>query len=186
MPDDRPPRFGPPRDRGGERPGFPPRRPGFVPRPPSSPAGDPVHSVRLRDGDREIEASGSPMFVRQLLDDLPVLLARLRGDTAAGRPASISLPAAPAAAPAPSPPTLPAASTPAMDGAAAGGNGHTADPLEQRVLAVLGRSRQPIGIAEIRRRLDEHVSGQQVRRILERASDRVVNSGGRPAAYRIR
>jgi hypothetical protein len=98
MPDDRPPRFGPPRERGGERPGFVPRRPGFAPRGPSGPPPDPVHSVRLRDGDREVEASGSPMFVRQLLDDLPVLLARLRGEASGGRPASISLPQAPPAA----------------------------------------------------------------------------------------
>jgi len=99
-----------------------------------------------------------------------------------GRPASISLPQAPPAAEVnrPAPPVVDATPVTAD-------NGHAAvDPLEQRVLAVLQRSRQPIGIAEIRRRLDEEVSGQQVRRILERATDRVINTGGRPAAYRIR
>ena len=157
-----------------------------MPRPgPPGPPPDPVHSVRLRDGDREVEASGSPVFIRQLLDDLPVLMARMRGETGTARAASISLPEAPPQRPVlPPAPELIAPRT--DDRPSAEGNGHAGDPLEQRVLSVLRRSRQPIGIAEIRRRLDEKVSGQQVRRILERASDRVVNAGGRPAAYRIR
>ena len=45
---------------------------------------------------------------------------------------------------------------------------------------------RPISIAEIRERLSDPVSGQQVRRVLERASERVVNTGGRPAEYRLR
>ncbi len=51
----------------------------------------PMTSVRLKDGDREIEVSGGPGFVRQILDELPVLLARLRGDPAP-TPASIRMP----------------------------------------------------------------------------------------------
>ena len=43
-----------------------------------------------------------------------------------------------------------------------------------------------MGIAEIRKRLSDPVSGQQVRRVLERASEQVVNTGGRPAEYRLR
>jgi hypothetical protein len=50
--------------------------------------------VRLRDGDREIEVSGSAVFIRQVLDDLPALWARLRGETAP-RPAAIRMPQPP-------------------------------------------------------------------------------------------
>src|SRR3989442_1612081 len=78
MPDDRrpPPPFR--RDHpGGQRGGFPPRPPFVPPRPPAESA----HSVRLRDGEREVEVSGSAGFVRQVLEDLPMLLSRLRGET---------------------------------------------------------------------------------------------------------
>jgi hypothetical protein len=61
-----------------------------------------------------------------------------------------------------------------------------ADALTRQVLAILRRSARPMGIAEIRKRLSEPVSGQQVRRVLERASEQVVNTGGRPAEYRLR
>jgi hypothetical protein len=67
---------------------------------------------------------------------------------------------------------------------AAPSNG-TATPLVNEVLAVLRRAERPIGIAEIRSRLGEDISGQAVRRILERTQG-VTNVGGRPAAYRLR
>jgi len=38
-----------------------------------------MHTLRLRDGDREIEVSGSAAFIRQMLDDIPALWARLEG-----------------------------------------------------------------------------------------------------------
>src|SRR4030088_2588064 len=60
---------------GGDRP-RPPFRPndgGARPRAPFRPPVETVHSVRLRDGEREIEVHGSPPFVRQLLDELPSL-----------------------------------------------------------------------------------------------------------------
>jgi hypothetical protein len=88
MPDDRP--GGPPRgDRppfGGPRPFRPAGRPdNFQPLP---------HTVKLRDGDREIEVTGSAVFIRQVLDDLPALWARLRGENPP-RPASIRMPEPP-------------------------------------------------------------------------------------------
>ncbi|HEX3607270.1 MAG TPA: hypothetical protein VH134_15215 [Candidatus Dormibacteraeota bacterium] len=221
MPDDRPRRpFNPQRPRpGGGAPTFTPRGAGaapFTPRPAVAPVAPRVpseqpHSVRLRDGDREIEVSGSPGFVRQLLDDLPALMGRLRADSPASRPASISMPPAPAPAPAPArtptpsmppPPTLPAASAAApvaeqapaaaepVDEAPAAPpatNGKApVDPLTRQVLGIMRKSSRPMGIAEIRKRLPDTVSGQQVRRVLERASEQVVNTGGRPAEYRLR
>ncbi|MBV8300542.1 MAG: hypothetical protein JOY68_01300 [Candidatus Dormibacteraeota bacterium] len=50
--------------------------------------------MRLQDGDRVFEVSGSPAFVRQVLDDLPVLWARLHGEGAPRR-ASIRMPEPP-------------------------------------------------------------------------------------------
>ncbi|HEV3124903.1 MAG TPA: hypothetical protein VG266_10040 [Candidatus Dormibacteraeota bacterium] len=131
---------------------------------------DPHASLRLRDGDREIEVSGSPGFVRQALDDLPSLLARLRGETGSARPTSISLPAPPEAVP-----------DVVADVVSNGGSS-----LDDKVLAVIAASRRPISIADIRERLEGQVSGQQVRRILERAGERVVSNGGKPATYRLR
>lgn len=199
---------GGPRDRGG----FPPRREGFVPRGPTLPP-EPVHAVRLREGDREVEISGSAAFVQATLQDLPQLLSRLRGETRAPQSA-ISLPQPPpggrAVDPAGATPTAPVApvtpsgtslpaersrgsatatvtaspSVQAEPSPPMGGNGATT--LESRVLAILTDAERPLEIAEIRRRLAEPVTGQQVRRILERAADRVVSVGGRPAAYRLR
>jgi hypothetical protein len=219
MPDDRPrgrPPFTPqrprpagappfaPRGPGGppyaSRPGGPPfaprpggtpftPRPGGAPPPPPRPVTEPLHTVRLRDGEREVEVSGSAGFVRQLLDDLPALLGRLRAEPAPSRPASISMPP---------PPTLPTvAASPAPPEAVEepvevqtpepATNGHgPMDALTRQVLAVMRRTGRPISIAEIRERLSDPVSGQQVRRVLERASERVVNTGGRPAEYRLR
>jgi hypothetical protein len=54
------------------------------------------------------------------------------------------------------------------------------------VFTIMRKAGRPIGIAEIRKRLPDGVSGQQVRRVLERASEQVVNTGGRPAEYRLR
>jgi hypothetical protein len=175
------PAGGPPPYPRGSTPGAP-----FAPRPaPAAPGtrtpGDHVHSVRLRDADREVEVSGSPGFIRQILDDLPALLARMRQEPAA-RPSLISMP------PPPSPPAA-ADAPPTVDTEAVAlpSNGHApADELTGRVLGILRRAGRPIGIAEIRRRLPEEVSGQQVRRVLERASEQVVNTGGRPAEYRLR
>jgi len=42
----------------------------------------PVHTVRVRDGDREIEVSGSAVFVRQVLD-LDRLTTAIRSKTGA-------------------------------------------------------------------------------------------------------
>jgi len=151
------------------------RRP-FVPSPPA----EPVHSVRLRDGDRELEVSGSAGFVRHTLDELPVLLARLRAEPGP-RPASIAMPPPPRVQPSTGDGTAGGSASPATastEGAA--------DPLEREVFAVLRASNRPMPIAAIRKRLGGQVSSQQVRRVLERAADRVVASDSRPAAYRVR
>ncbi|TMD07204.1 MAG: hypothetical protein E6J03_04350 [Chloroflexi bacterium] len=198
MPDDRPRSrpFTPQRPRPGGAPSFTPRGPGgppFAPRPGGAPiapriGGEQLHSVRLREGDREIEVSGSAAFVRQLLDDLPALLARLRSE-GSSKPASISMPP---------PPPLPAPTVPAptpdaeenpgpVESAAPATNGHAPiDALTRQVLGILRRTARPMGIAEIRKRISDPVSGQQIRRVLERASEQVVNTGGRPAEYRLR
>jgi hypothetical protein len=186
-----------------DRPGFAPPRP-FVRTP--TRGGDmppPDHSVRIRDGEREIEVRGNPAFVRQVLDDLPTLMARLRGE-APGR-TTISMPAPPEVQPSGS--ALPAetigsaevtrtASTvPALE---AGSNGHggrrgrapksvATGSLEDRVFDVLRGSGRPLAVSAIRQRLDgADVTGQQVRRLLERASSRVVMSADRPATYSLR
>jgi hypothetical protein len=143
----------------------------------------PAHTLRLRDGDREIEVSGSPPFVRQVLDDLPALLAKLSGD-AAVRPQAIRMPSpqpAAAAAPPPAAPVLEVVGSPQDDGAAASGNGS----VEQRVLQILRDSRKPLAVAAIRKRLGPEVTPQQVRRVLERAGGQVTASGQRPATYRL-
>ena len=195
MPDDRPRGrpFAPQRPRPAGPPTFTPRGAGgssFVPRPagapPPSRSAEQSHSVRLREGDREIEVSGSAAFVRQLLDDLPGILARLRSE-GPSRPASISMPPPP-----PEPargaaePSAEPEETPEPAPSAAVSTNGSADALTRQVLDILRRSACPIGIAEIRKRLSDPVSGQQVRRVLERASDQVVNTGGRPAEYRLR
>jgi hypothetical protein len=144
----------------------------------------PDHSVRLRDGDREIEVRGNPAFVRQVLDDLPSLMARLRGE-APGR-TTISMPAPPAAALTEAPPVAVIAEV--VSSTASAGNGSGALPargrsLEDRVLDVLRASNRPLPIAAIRQRLDDEVTGQQVRRLLEKAGSRVTVSQDRPATY---
>jgi len=202
---------GPVSDRGDrpamDRPGFGAPRP-FVRTP--TRGGDmppPDHAVRLRDGDREIEVSGNPAFVRQVLDDLPMLMARLRGE-APGR-TTISMPAPPNQSPqilrsplAPASAEAAVAVTDARPPAADAGDGNgtvrgsqrkragTTQPsasLEDRVFQVLRGSGRPLAIAAIRQRLDgPDVTGQQVRRLLERAGARVTVSADRPATYSLR
>jgi hypothetical protein len=53
-----------------------------------------MHTLRLRDGEREIEVSGSAAFIRQMLDDIPALWARLEG-AVPPQPASIRMPEPP-------------------------------------------------------------------------------------------
>jgi hypothetical protein len=189
-----------------DRPGFVPPRP-FV-RPPTR-GGDmapPEHVVRLRDGDREIEVSGNPAFVRQVLDDLPALMARLRGE--AGGRTTISMPAPPAPGTATLAPSTAAVVVDELSSAdtvvagrpgrvaRAGRNGAQkelrgdaagASNLEERVFGVLRSSDRPLAIAAIRQRLDgPEATGQQVRRLLERAGSRVTVSADRPATYSLR
>jgi hypothetical protein len=162
----------------------------------------PDHSVRIRDGEREIEVRGNPAFVRQVLDDLPSLMARLRGE-APGR-TTISMPAPPAvqrlAEPGAHAEPTAVAEVIRPNGAAAAGapanaNGKgrrgshsgAASSLEDRILEVLRGSGRPLAVAAIRQRLDgAEVTGQQVRRLLERAGPSVVMSADRPATYSLR
>lgn len=53
-----------------------------------------MHTLRLRDGEREIEVSGSAAFIRQILDDVPGLWARLEGSHPP-QPSSIRMPEPP-------------------------------------------------------------------------------------------
>jgi hypothetical protein len=192
MPADR--RF-PPRH-GGEdrpRPPQPMRLPGPLGRQGEGPAF--TTSFRLRDGDREVEVSGSTGFVRQVLDELPALLARLRGETGSshasirmpspgtGRPPVGETPDAPPNTAAPRPTAEPGGD----DGKpSSSGNGRGVRGLEARVMATLRGSSHPLPVAEIRGRLGGDVTGQQVRRILERASTQVVATSDRPIRYRLR
>ena len=169
----------PPDDRSYPRPPYRPPAPAGRPSP--EPAAT-TSSVRLKDGEREIEVSGTPIFVRQVLDDLPTLLARLRGETPP-TPAAIRMPAPPASAPAAVAP-LPPPAVPA-DAAAPGADG-SGDLLEARVLAALRGAPHPLAVVGIRDRLGPGISGQQVRRILERAGSKVVASDERPIRYRLR
>ena len=122
--------------------------------------------------------SGSAIFVRQVLDDLPGLLTRLQGE-GSSRPAAIRMPAAPIVVTesVPSPPAVPAP--------AAGPVHHNGASLEDQVMNVLRNAERPLAVAAIRKRLGSDVSPQQVRRILERAGKRVTVTGDRPASYRI-
>jgi hypothetical protein len=54
------------------------------------------------------------------------------------------------------------------------------------VLDVLAHAEHPLSVAAIRERLAEPATGQQIRRILERAADRVVANDERPAGYSLR
>jgi hypothetical protein len=212
MPDDRPyqgrpsdrPQFAGPRQGfSGPRPAFNnDSRPPFRPAPRVEvPAAPMAHSLRLRDGEREIEVSGSAAFVRQVLDDLPAMWARLHGEGAA-RPGRIDLPAPrqqdrPAAATivasqsaAPEPADV-RADEPVSNGrhAAPASNGKRAADRgtpDDKVLAVLKGSTRPLAVAAIRKRLGGSFTPQQVRRILERNGPKVAVTDDRPATYRLR
>lgn len=202
MPDDRPyqgrpssdrPSFSGPRQFSGPRPPYNDSRPPFRPAPRVEvPAAPMAHSLRLRDGDREIEVSGSAAFVRQVLDDLPAMWARLHGEGST-RPARIDLPARndPArAALAAGTEHEPAIEAPAPSKAvAAASNGkHTStrSTPDDKVLAVLRESTRPLAVAAIRKRLGGSFTPQQVRRILERNAPKVSVTDDRPATYRLR
>ena len=213
MPDDRPyqgrpssdrPSFSGPRQFSGPRPSFNndsrnDSRPPFRPAPRVEvPAAPMSHSLRLRDGDREIEVSGSAAFVRQVLDDLPAMWTRLHGEGST-RPARIDLPAH-AEAPAPVvaehvnrvPESAPAART--DSGASAlhrprrpmASTPATRSTPDDKVLAVLKESTRPLAVAAIRKRLGGSFTPQQVRRILERNAPKVTVTDERPATYRLR
>ncbi len=203
MPDDRPyqgrpssdrPSFSGPRQFSGPRPSFNNNdsRPPFRPAPRVEvPAAPMAHSLRLRDGDREIEVSGSAAFVRQVLDDLPAMWTRLHGEGST-RPARIDLPArteAPAPVAAEQPNRVPeSAPEPARAPVAAANGKHTAtrSTPDDKVLAVLKESTRPLAVAAIRKRLGGTFTPQQVRRILERNAPKVSVTDERPATYRLR
>jgi hypothetical protein len=214
MPDDRPyqgrpssdrPSFSGPRQFSGPRPNFNNNdsrpsfnndsRPPFRPAPRVEvPAAPMSHSLRLRDGDREIEVSGSAAFVRQVLDDLPAMWTRLHGEGST-RPARIDLPArteapvaalAGAAAPV-ADEVAPAPVKAAAPAPAAASNGKsTRSTPDDKVLAVLKDSTRPLAVAAIRKRLGGTFTPQQVRRILERNAPKVTVTDERPATYRLR
>lgn len=216
MPDDRPyqgrpssdrPSFSGPRQFSGPRPSFnnndsrpnfnndsrPPFRPAprvEVPAPPLN------HSLRLKDGDREIEVSGSAAFVRQVIDDLPAMWTRLHGEGST-RPARIDLPsrAETLAAAVVEQPSAPIEAAPAKvpaaasNGKAAASNGKPASTRstpDDKVLAVLKDSTRPLAVAAIRKRLGGSFTPQMVRRILERNAPKVSVTDDRPATYRLR
>ena len=120
--------------------------------------------------------SGSPPFVRQVLDDLPGLLAKLRGETAF-QPAAIRMPQPAAIAPTSSVPDGPQPRV--ME------EPHRNGSIDERVVSILRESRRPLAVAAIRKRLGSDVTPQQVRRALERAGDRISATDQRPATYRI-
>ena len=205
MPDDRPyqgrpssdrPSFSGPRQFSGPRPNFnnndsrPPYRPAPRVEVPAAPI---AHSLRLRDGEREIEVSGSAAFVRQVLDDLPAMWTRLHGEGST-RPARIDLPArseAPAPAPAEHrnhvPESAPEpARTPVPAAPSNGKHTATRSTPDDKVLAVLKDSTRPLAVAAIRKRLGGSFTPQQVRRILERNAPKVSVTDDRPATYRLR
>ena len=212
MPDDRPyqgrpssdrPSFSGPRQFSGPRPNFnnndsrPPYRPAPRVEVPAAPIS---HSLRLRDGDREIEVSGSAAFVRQVLDDLPAMWTRLHGEGST-RPARIDLPARSEAqaraavaeptsrVPESAPEPAKSAPEPARTAPAATSNGKhiaTRSTPDDKVLAVLKESTRPLAVAAIRKRLGGSFTPQQVRRILERNAPKVTVTDDRPATYRLR
>jgi hypothetical protein len=161
-----------------------------------------THTLKLRDGDREIEVSGSAAFVRQVLDDLPAMWARLHGE-GSSRSGRIDLPAprqqdrpaveAPVAAhEAAEEPVIARPHEPVANGkhAADAANGKRATSErgtpDDKVLAVLKGSTRPLAVAAIRKRLGSTVTPQQVRRILERNAAKVFVTDDRPATYRLR
>jgi hypothetical protein len=201
MPDDRPyqgrpssdrPSFSGPRQFSGPRPSYNNNdsRPPFRPAPRVEvPAAPMSHSLRLRDGDREIEVSGSAAFVRQVLDDLPAMWTRLHGEGST-RPARIDLPARSETPVVEQPHRVPeSAPEPTRTAAPAVSNGKhttTRSTPDDKVLAVLKESTRPLAVAAIRKRLGGSFTPQQVRRILERNAPKVSVTDERPATYRLR
>ncbi len=214
MPDDRPyqgrptsdrPQFSGPRQNfSGPRPAFQTdSRPPFRPAPRVEvPAAPMTHSLKLRDGDREIEVSGSAAFVRQVLDDLPAMWARLHGE-GSSRPGRIDLPAPRQQEPSVTEepmavhevaeaPVVARAQEPVANGKhpAGASNGKRAaserGTPDDKVLAVLKGSSRPLAVAAIRKRLGSTFTPQQVRRILERNALKVFVTEDRPATYRLR
>jgi hypothetical protein len=201
MPDDRyqgrqssdRPSFSGPRQFSGPRPNFnnSDTRPPFRPSPRVEVPAAPIsHSLRLRDGDREIEVSGSAAFVRQVLDDLPAMWTRLHGEGST-RPARIDLPARSEAPVADQPHRVPDSApepTRAAAPAAVSNGKHTTtrSTPDDKVLAVLKESTRPLAVAAIRKRLGGSFTPQQVRRILERNAPKVSVTDERPATYRLR
>jgi hypothetical protein len=172
-----------------DRPGFGAPRP-FVRTP--TRGGDlppPDHRVKLRDGEREIEVSGNPAFVRQVLDDLPALMSRLRGESngrsaismPAPPPAAAAAEAAPVATPVPSG-DVPKSTRRESVRQKAPVQANGAD-LERQVFDVLRSSTRPLAVSAIRERIEGQPTGQEVRRLLERAGSRVTRSQDRPATY---
>lgn len=202
MPDDRPyqgrpssdrPSFSGPRQFSGPRPNYNNNdsRPPFRPAPRVEvPAAPMSHSLRLRDGDREIEVSGSAAFVRQVLDDLPAMWTRLHGEGST-RPARIDLPARSEAPVAEQPHRVPeSAPEPTRTAAPVvvsnGKHTSTRSTPDDKVLTVLKESTRPLAVAAIRKRLGGSFTPQQVRRILERNAPKVSVTDERPATYRLR
>ncbi len=202
MPDDRPyqgrpssdrPSFSGPRQFSGPRPNYNNNdsRPPFRPAPRVEvPAAPMSHSLRLRDGDREIEVSGSAAFVRQVLDDLPAMWTRLHGEGST-RPARIDLPARSEAPVAEQPHRVPESApeptrTAAPVAISNGKHTSTRSTPDDKVLAVLKESTRPLAVAAIRKRLGGSFTPQQVRRILERNAPKVSVTDERPATYRLR
>jgi hypothetical protein len=202
MPDDRPyqgrpssdrPSFSGPRQFSGPRPNYNNNdsRPPFRPAPRVEvPAAPMSHSLRLRDGDREIEVSGSAAFVRQVLDDLPAMWTRLHGEGST-RPARIDLPARSEAPVAEQPHRVPESAPEPIRTAAPvaisnGKHTSTRSTPDDKVLAVLKESTRPLAVAAIRKRLGGSFTPQQVRRILERNAPKVSVTDERPATYRLR
>jgi hypothetical protein len=159
-----------------------------------------AHSLRLRDGEREIEVSGSAAFVRQVLDDLPAMWARLHGE-GSSRPGRIDLPA-PRQHEKPAgervaqtasldEPVILSAEEPVSNGRRTPAASNGKRPAERgtpddKVLAVLKASTRPLAVAAIRKRLGGSFTPQQVRRILERNAPKVSVTDDRPATYRLR
>lgn len=84
-----------PRGRADDRvrpPAGPPRP--FRPAPRLDSAHALPHTLRLRDGERELEVSGSAGFIRQVIDDIPDLWSRMHGQRPA-QPAAIRMPRPP-------------------------------------------------------------------------------------------
>ena len=84
------------------------------------------------------------------------------------------------------PPATPAAPSRARNGTRRSAVAGVGGALERQVFDVLRGSTRPLAISAIRERIDSQPTGQEVRRLLERAGDRVSRSADRPATYSLR